>query len=306
MGLDQQVSETVLTKKFRVANAPTLISRVASGAPIAFTHLRNPQRGRTQYSPPADVFACHVFLSDAYFSRIWVAGRPKGPRYIARGNFAIFDLKDSGALSLDNGFDAVRICLPQVALDELADDRGFQPIPELRVQNSGSFDLVMLRLAQAAVASLAEPGHSSALFADYLGLAVYDHLIHTHGTAPVTERARRGGLSPRHLRLTREFIDANLAGDPSIAQLAEQCGLSKRYFARAFKQTTGMPPHQWLIQRRIERAKQFLQDPDRDLAEIAVSCGFVDQSHFTRAFSKREGPGPGTWRRRLGIRSPTS
>jgi transcriptional regulator GlxA family with amidase domain len=59
----------------------------------------------------------------------------------------------------------------------------------------------------------------------------------------------------------------------------------------------GMPPHQWLTKRRIERAKQLLQEAQLELADIAVACGFVDQSHFTRVFSQSEGQSPGMWRR---------
>jgi AraC-like DNA-binding protein len=75
-----------------------------------------------------------------------------------------------------------------------------------------------------------------------------------------------------------------LADDPSVSQVANECGLSTSYFVRAFKQTTGIPPHRWLTKQRVERAKELLRDPDRELADIAQLCGIVDQSHFTRVF----------------------
>ena len=82
-----------------------------------------------------------------------------------------------------------------------------------------------------------------------------------------------------------------------MAGVANECRLSSSYFARAFKQTTGTPPFRWLTNQRIVRAKELLQDPSRELADIAQLCGFVDQSHFTRVFSKSEGHSPGRWRR---------
>jgi AraC-like DNA-binding protein len=88
-----------------------------------------------------------------------------------------------------------------------------------------------------------------------------------------------------------------LAGDPSISQVADECGLSASYFVRAFKQTTGVPPHRWLTKQRVERAKELLQDLGQELSDIAQLCGFVDQSHFTRVFSRSEGYSPGRWRR---------
>jgi methylphosphotriester-DNA--protein-cysteine methyltransferase len=71
----------------------------------------------------------------------------------------------------------------------------------------------------------------------------------------------------------------------------------RRYFAKAFKQTTGAPPHVWLSMKRIGRAKQLMNETNLGLAEIALACGFVDQSHFTRTFVKSVGCSPGKWRR---------
>ena len=88
-----------------------------------------------------------------------------------------------------------------------------------------------------------------------------------------------------------------LATTASIAEIAAECGLSSSYFAKAFKQATGSPPHAWLAMKRIERAKQLLTGTNDDLAEIALACGFVDQSHLGRAFQKHEGCSPGRWRR---------
>jgi AraC-like DNA-binding protein len=108
---------------------------------------------------------------------------------------------------------------------------------------------------------------------------------------------KRGGLAAWQLRRACEFIEANLDGDPSIADVAAECGLSGSYFAKAFKQATGAPPHAWLSMRRIAHAKRLLNDTDLALAEIALACGFVDQSHLTRTFAKIEGCAPGRWRR---------
>jgi AraC family transcriptional regulator len=85
--------------------------------------------------------------------------------------------------------------------------------------------------------------------------------------------------------------------DPSIADLAQECRLSASHFARAFRQATGMPPHQWLTKRRVERAKELLLEGSLDLAQIALVRGFVDQSHLSRIFARSEGYSPGKWRR---------
>ncbi len=105
------------------------------------------------------------------------------------------------------------------------------------------------------------------------------------------------GLAPWQLRRVHAFVDANLDADPSIADLAGECRLSPSHFARAFSRSVGTPPHRWLVNHRIERAKELLRDGGHELAQIALTCGFVDQSHFTRAFVRSVGQSPGRWRR---------
>ncbi len=92
---------------------------------------------------------------------------------------------------------------------------------------------------------------------------------------------------------------AHLAEDIGLDDLAAIADLSAKHFARAFRQSTGMPPHRWLIERRIDRAKALLMEGDLNLAEIALTCGFADQSHFTAAFRKSVGATPGIFRRDL-------
>ena len=92
-------------------------------------------------------------------------------------------------------------------------------------------------------------------------------------------------------------MQENLAQDLSLERIARECCLSRAHFARYFKNSTGMPAHKWLQCLRIEHAKQLLQAPDKSLTQIALDCGFADQSHFTRVFKSFVGVTPGIWRR---------
>jgi transcriptional regulator GlxA family with amidase domain len=92
-------------------------------------------------------------------------------------------------------------------------------------------------------------------------------------------------------------MSEDLSGEVPLAQLARECGLSASHFTRAFRQSVGMAPHQWLLAQRVERAKERLLHSDAPLATIAVDCGFADQSHFTRVFTKQMTASPGQWRR---------
>jgi AraC family transcriptional regulator len=82
-----------------------------------------------------------------------------------------------------------------------------------------------------------------------------------------------------------------------VAELAAMCGLSPSHFRYAFRQTIGAPPHQWLLEQRIEKAKDLLVNTTASLCEIGLETGFPDQSHFTRVFSQRVKTSPAAWRK---------
>jgi AraC-like DNA-binding protein len=106
----------------------------------------------------------------------------------------------------------------------------------------------------------------------------------------------RGGLPPRAMRRVREFIEEHLEDNISIQALANIAGLSMYHFARAFKQSDGMTPHDYLIQRRVQRTKDLLAETDLPLSEIALASGFSDQSHCARRFREHVGMTPSSYR----------
>lgn len=97
-------------------------------------------------------------------------------------------------------------------------------------------------------------------------------------------------------RAIRLLIKATATACP-VATLAAACGLSRSHFAHAFRATTGVPPHKWLLLHRVRRACEMMERTDRPLAEIAQRCGFADQSHFSRTFRAVMGSSPAVWRR---------
>jgi len=116
-------------------------------------------------------------------------------------------------------------------------------------------------------------------------------------TSAVAFRPRvRGGLPPRSMRRVREFIEEHLEENISIQALANIASLSMYHFARAFKQSEGMTPHDYLIQRRVQRTKDLLAETDLPLSEIALASGFSDQSHCARRFREHVGVTPSSYR----------
>ena len=104
------------------------------------------------------------------------------------------------------------------------------------------------------------------------------------------------GLSKPQLRRAVEYIHSNLEKNPSLAEVAQEIRISPFYFTRLFKQSTGLPPHRYLIRCRIESAKKLLSEADLTIAEIAAKLGFQDQSHFTSQFRRETGTTPKAYR----------
>lgn len=99
---------------------------------------------------------------------------------------------------------------------------------------------------------------------------------------------RRVGREPDGVRRAREYLEAHLVDDVSIGELADVAGLSPGYLSRAFRRATGLPPHAWLVQRRVERAKKMIRS-GRALVDVAAAVGFVDQSHLNLHFKRAVG-----------------
>ena len=107
-----------------------------------------------------------------------------------------------------------------------------------------------------------------------------------------------GGLAPGAMRRVLEHVERELSEHIELRDLAELARLSECHFSRAFKQSLGMPPHRYLISRRISVAAELIVTTDRVLSDVALAVGFCDQSHFTRLFSRTMGISPSAYRRR--------
>ncbi len=158
-------------------------------------------------------------------------------------------------------------------------------------------DPVVNHLRLAIQPALARPEHACKIFLNHVALALHAYCAHAYGETRVPTPAIRGGLAPWQLRRAKEMLMAHLEADISLSEVARACKLSVSHFARAFRRTTGQPPHRWLTCRRVEKAKELLQQSSDPMADIALSCGFADQASFIRAFKRVVGSSPGGWRR---------
>lgn len=137
------------------------------------------------------------------------------------------------------------------------------------------------------------------LMAESLTAALALQLFRHHSNLPqqrLTPRVAGGTLAAHRLRRVRDYVEANLDRSLGLEALAKEVCLSPYHFARAFKAAVGLPPHQFVTIRRVERAKVMLRDTRLSLAETALACGFSSQAHFTRCFRQVVGVTPGVYR----------
>jgi AraC family transcriptional regulator len=159
-------------------------------------------------------------------------------------------------------------------------------------------DLPQLRAAMWAVdAELTAGGAGGRLAAESLANVLAVHLLRHIVTPRRAARGRDGTLPRGRLRAVVGYIEEHLDAGPSLERMAAVVHLSPYHFARQFKAATGLPPHQYVIARRVERAKQLLQGSvDISLAEVAAHAGFSDQSHFSHHFKRIVGVTPAQFR----------
>ncbi|HEY0104632.1 MAG TPA: AraC family transcriptional regulator [Rhizomicrobium sp.] len=110
-------------------------------------------------------------------------------------------------------------------------------------------------------------------------------------------QAKSAGLAPWQVKRAKALFESHLRDGIAVGRLAEACGLSRSHFSHAFKASTGASPHGWLIARRVEKAGEMLRAQALPLTEVALACGFSDQSHLTRLFRRATGVTPRAWRR---------
>ena len=134
------------------------------------------------------------------------------------------------------------------------------------------------------------------LYGESLANALAVYLVRRHAVRRFPAETYRGGLPGYRLKRVTEFIEHNLADEVSLEQLAAVAGMSAHHFAELFKRSTGSAPHQFVLRRRIERAKEALRNPQRSVIDAGFGAGFTNPSHFARVFRKLVGVSPSKFR----------
>ena len=189
---------------------------------------------------------------------------------------------------------------------ELVDEAGGHSNAARRVQlrpGPAVGDQFIPALSQALVQLLSRDDRASDLLAESIGLTLATHLVQTYAFTVACNVQPRGRLAPRKLRMLDEFIDANLEHAISLAEMAELLEMSVFHFAHCFKGTSGISPYRYVLRRRIHKAQSLLCDRRLAVSEVALRCGFSNQSHFTETFRRLTGTAPRHYRTATNSRS---
>jgi AraC family transcriptional regulator len=290
-----------LGERFRVENAPAIVTRALRTGDIAVTEIRcdNPLPEMSGSIQHEDAFVVGLKLRDFPAHKCWEDGRLTVCDLRA-GESCLHDLKRDSTVLLDKPYHTLAFYLPRAALDAIADEASAPRIRDLSYEpGAGVNDVTISSLGRLMLPALSHPEQANPLFVDHVLLAAGVHIAQTYGGMRPVSRPAQGGLAPWQERRAVEILRANIKRGVTLKEVARECGLSVGYFSHAFRRTLGVAPHKWLIEQRVVLSKEKLRDDGLSLSDVAAECGFSDQSHLTRAFRQRVGVSPGAWRRTL-------
>jgi AraC family transcriptional regulator len=288
-----------MAKHLHLTGAPMISVKTQRRSNLAVTRLRSDTAlvDRTTPMPREHAFTIQLQMRHVSPVSFWLHGRsvPIDAEQ-QEGSVSIINLDQDPSIYLGSAFDMVQYYVPRAALNEFADENDSRRCETL-AWPFGKVDSGLKNLASCLLPVLERPELASELYVDHLVFAAHAYIARTYGGMTVAPSIVRGGLAPWQFQRATEMLKANLDGQIALSQVARECKLSVSHFVRAFKQTVGQPPYHWLLQQRIDAAKELLLHSALPMVEIALKCGFADQACFIRAFRKVLNSTPGEWRR---------
>src|SRR6266850_950794 len=279
---------------------PSLMTRSLRSIELAVTETRddNPVPGLSGSLALEDAFLVSLKLHDYPDCELWENGKCVMKADVPAGATYLYDLKRDPRYVIDKPFHSMFFYLPRSALDALTEQSRTPRVGQLACQlGVGHDDAVIRHIGASLQEGLRRPDETNQLFIDHMMVALTAHVAQAYGGLRPGSEPTRGGLAPWQVKRACERLDSDLGGKLSLQQIAAEFDLSVSHFSRAFRVSTGLPPHQWLLRQRVEAAQQLMTVRDLPLSAIAISAGFAHQSHFTRVFSAAVGASPAAWRR---------
>ena len=288
-----------LATRLRAEEARTIVTRILRTADMAVTETRcdDPIPGLSHPIQREDAYLVALTLRDFPRRKYWQDGRQMPVCDLRLGQVDLHDLKCGPVALLDQPYHDLFFYIPRNAFDAIADDSDAARIGDLNHSPVAFDDATIAHLGWAALPAVRNPEQANQLFLDHVFLALGTYVAQRYGGLRPPSRPVAGGLAPWQVKRAKEIFSAKLDNSVALKEVARECGLSLSYFSRAFRHSVGVPPHTWLLQRRIEVAKEKLRDRRLSVSQVALACGFADQSHLTRVFTRMVGISPAAWRR---------
>ncbi len=273
---------------------PPIISSIAKGwNNIGVGYYRLPSSETPEISFLQHIIAVHVDKYPIKGERL-IEGRTVKETY-TNGKIAIYPAYMTQKMNWDKEIEFINISLEPKFLvncaDKSIDSNRIEILPQFAIE-----DAVIYSLGLALKTEIESDNSASLLYAESAATMLAVHILRHYAVQKSIIKHFAGGISQSKLKLVINYINDNLDRNLSLTQLAELVYMSPNNFVRLFKQSTGITPYQYVLQCRIEKAKELLKYQKLTLTEISQKLGFYDQSRFTNTFRKHVGITPKRYR----------
>jgi AraC family transcriptional regulator len=239
----------------------------------------------------------YLSLAPRPVSLLQIQGGKTHTGLYAKGDISITPAKMPFFVRWDSDDQYLQICIASQFIQSIAGETTdinpdrLELIPEFRTRDRQIETIAMMLLAE-----LQQENVSSSLYIESLTNVLGVHLLRQYTNSQPIPKIYEGGLSKHQLIQVLDYINEHLDRDIKLANLAALLGMSQFHFSHLFKQSIGIAPYQYLLQQRLERAKQLLKQSDRSIMEIALDCGFNSHSHLSKQFRQFTGVTPKAYR----------
>jgi AraC-like DNA-binding protein len=284
---------TSMHSSIRALSSDALISsRVAATENVRVEFLRCKTQATLQWSVARPEVSLMWVRDKSSNARITMAGRAAESISPGRANCWFFPegIGAEGELTGTTANDCVGVFVEPSFIPPAVKEALAEPI-------MGFSHNALGRAFNELAGELTEPDEVLPLFTEGWAMQALAYVARA-ARKPLYRRSEScSGLAPWQLRRATEMLRSDLSENLSLTAVASACKLSVSHFSRAFKRSTGLPPHQWIMSARIDAARDLLAHSQTPLVTVAGMCGFADQSHFSRIFWRVVGASPGAWRR---------
>jgi AraC family transcriptional regulator len=201
----------------------------------------------------------------------------------------------------DSAIQILKVDLPDESFQAIADEAGAETV---EIQSSTKFEDKRVDALISAIQAEEEGGGlSGRLYMDSIAQALASALVQLRGNLKRSLPRYHCGLTPTQLSRVKQLIYGRMDKEVSLQEMASAAGLSTNYFNQMFRRSTGQAAHQFVLNARVEHAKDLLKSPRLRMIDVAVSCGFQTSQHFARVFRSICAVTPTEYRRAIGIPS---